>query len=312
MLDYKLVQALAAVIDEGGFERAARRLHLTQSAVSQRIRQLEETLGQPALTRTQPPAPTPPGRLLLRHARRVGLLEAELERSLGLGETAREAQDASQVWRTAAVAVNADTLATWFTAAVLPLLTRKRITLDLRVDDQERTHELLRAGEVAGCISTRGAPMQGCRVMELGRMRYFCACAPAFAARWFPAGLDLESARQAPAVVFNRRDTVHDRFLEAQLGKSPPEAPRHHVPDSDRFVDFVAGGAGYGLIPHPQAERLLADGRLLDLAPDAPMDVPLFWHCWNIPSALLASLGNALRAAASNALLPPAARDQAE
>jgi len=312
MLDYKLVQALAAVIDEGGFERAARRLHLTQSAVSQRIRQLEEALGQPALTRTQPPAPTPPGRLLLRHARRVGLLEAELERSLGLGEPPQGSQDVSQTWRTVAVAVNADTLATWFTAAVLPLLARSRVTLDLRVDDQERTHEMLRAGEVAGCISTRGAPMQGCRAMALGRMRYFCACAPAFAARWFPAGLNLEAARLAPSVVFNRRDTVHDRFLEALIGQSPPEAPRHHVPDSERFVDFVAGGAGYGLIPHPQAEKRLADGRLLDLVPNAPMDVPLFWHCWSIPSALLASLGNALRETARHELLPPTAKDQTQ
>ncbi|OIO02432.1 MAG: transcriptional regulator ArgP [Desulfovibrionaceae bacterium CG1_02_65_16] len=303
MLDYKLVQALAAVVDEGGFERAARRLNLTQSAVSQRIRQLEEYLGQPALTRTQPPAPTRPGRLLLRHARRVGLLEAELARGLGL-DAGPGAE--TQAWRTVALAVNADTLATWFVEAVLPVVTRQRLALDLRVDDQERTHDMLRSGDVAGCISTRGAPMQGCRAVALGRMRYHCACAPAFAARWFPDGFGLDAARQAPAVVFNRRDTVHDRFLEATLGESPREAPRHHVPDSERFVDFVAGAAGYGLVPHLQAAALLAEGRLLDLSPSAPMDVPLYWHCWNIPSALLAALTKALRQAAQNTLLPPA------
>jgi len=302
MMDYKLLQALAAVVEEGGFERAAKRLNLTQSAVSQRIRQLEEALGQPVLARTQPPAPTQPGRMLLRHARRVGLLEAELARGLGFGEEASP-QTAESPWQTIALAVNADTLATWFTGAVLPLLAGERLTLDLHVDDQERTHELLRAGEVSGCVSTRSTPMQGCRAVLLGHMRYHCACAPGFAARWFPNGLTLDAARLAPAVVFNRQDTVHDRFLENRLGASPQGAPRHHVPNSERFVDFVSGGAGYGLIPHMQAEGHLAEGCLIDLAPRAPMDVPLYWHCWNIPSALLAGLTKALLTAGRRELL---------
>lgn len=297
MQDYKLLEALAAVIEEGGFERAARRLSLTQSAVSQRIRQLEETAGQPVLTRTQPPTPTAAGRKLLRHVRRVGLLEAELAREDG--DTASGAGP----WRTLAVAVNADTLATWFTAAVLPLLLAERLALDIRVDDQERTHEFLRAGEVAGCVSTRPTPMQGCRAILLGVMRYHCCAAPAFAARWFPQGLATGPASLAPAVVFNRQDTVHDRFLEGLLGQSPQDAPRHHVPNSERFVDFVTGGAGYGLIPHLQAAEPLARGALVDLAPLAPMPVPLYWHCWNIPSPLLARLTRALREAGRRVLL---------
>ncbi len=306
MLDYKHLEALAAVVQEGGFERAAKRLHLTQSAVSQRIRLLEETLGQPVLARTQPPAPTSLGRRLLRHAKRVGLLEAELARTLATNQSAEH--PAGSPWQTLALAVNADTLATWFTDAVLPLLAKERLLLDLRVDDQERTHELLRAGEVAGCISTRPAPMQGCQAVLLGRMRYHCAASPAFAARWFPLGLSLDSSRLAPAVVFNRQDSVHDRFLAAHLASSPDDAPRHHVPNSERFVDFVLGGAGYGLIPHMQAASHLASGRLVDLAPQSAMDVPLYWHCWNIPSALLAKLGIALKTAARTLLLPDEAQ----
>lgn len=307
MLDYKLLQALAAVVEEGGFERAARRLNITQSAVSQRIRQLEESLGQPVLARTQPPAPTGPGRRLLRHVRRVGLLEADL--ALGIasgaaGHAGPAGADAMGVpWQTLAVAVNADTLATWFTAAVLPLLSQERLALDLKVDDQERTHELLRAGEVVGCVSTRPSPMQGCRATFLGVMRYHCAAAPAFAAHWFPQGLSLATARQAPAVVFNRQDTVHDRYLAERLGDSPQNAPRHHVPNSERFVDFVLGGAGYGLIPHLQAAAPLAQGRLVDLLPGAPMPVPLYWHCWNLASPLLARLTRALRQAGERELL---------
>jgi len=302
MLDYKLLEALAAVVQEGGFERAAKRLHLTQSAVSQRIRLLEETLGQPVLARTQPPAPTDMGRRLLRHAKRVGLLEAELARTLAPSQPESKDADATP-WQTLALAVNADTLATWFTDAVLPLLGQERLLLDLRVDDQERTHEMLRAGEVSGCISTRSAPMQGCRAVFLGHMRYHCAAAPAFAGQWLPDGLTLDAARLAPAVVFNRQDSVHDRFLASFLGSSPENAPRHHVPDSERFVDFVLGGAGYGLIPHMQAAEHLAGSTLLDLAPQAAMDVPLYWHCWSITSTLLARLTKALQRAGRQELI---------
>lgn len=303
MFDPKCLQALVAVAEEGGFERAARRLNLTQSAVSQRIRQLEEALGQPVLARTQPPRPTPPGQALLRHARRLGLLEAELAEELG----AERAEGAGEgPWRTLALAVNADTLATWFAAAVLPVLTQgglaRRLALDLRVDDQERTHGLLRRGEVAGCVSTRPEPMQGCRVEPLGVMRYHCCAAPGFASRFFPRGLDLEGARRAPAVVFNRDDAVHDQFLALALGQSPEGAPRHHVPDSWRFVDFVLAGAGYGLVPRLQAGEHLAAGRLADLAPESPLPVPLFWHCWSVPSRLLDDLGAALRRAARETL----------
>jgi LysR family transcriptional regulator (chromosome initiation inhibitor) len=306
MLDYKLLEALAAVVEEGGFERAARRLNITQSAVSQRIRLLEENLGQPVLARTQPPSPTGPGKRLLRHIRRVGLLEADLTLGLAPGASGPAGPgEADAPWQTLAVAVNADTLATWFTAAVLPLLSRGGLTLDLKVDDQERTHELLRAGEVVGCVSTRPSPMQGCRASFLGLMRYHCAATPAFAARWFPQGLNLAAARRAPAVVFNRQDTVHDRYLAERLGHSPQNAPRHHVPNSERFVDFVLGGAGYGLIPHLQAAAPVAQGRLVDLAADAPLPVPLYWHCWNLASPLLAQLTKALREAGLRELLQP-------
>jgi len=302
MLETKLLETLAAVVDEGGFERAARRLNLTQSAVSQRIRQMEEAVGQPVLTRTQPPRPTGPGRALLRHSRRVSLLEAELEADLSRQfDPSGPASGPKATWQTLALAVNADTLATWFTKAVLPVLVNERLVLDLRVDDQERTLELLRGGEVAGCVSTRETATQGCRAEPLGIMRYHCACAPAFAERWFPEGLTLKAAWSAPAVVFNRDDNVHDQFLRQALGASPDSAPRHHVPDSERFVDFVLGNAGYGLIPHLQAGEHLASGALVDLCP-APMPVPLYWHCWNIPSALLARVGKALKTAARREL----------
>ncbi|MDQ7834136.1 MAG: LysR family transcriptional regulator ArgP [Humidesulfovibrio sp.] len=304
MIEAKHLETLTAVIEEGGFERAARRLNITQSAVSQRIRQMEEATGQPVLTRTQPPRPTGPGRALLRHARRVTLLEAELEAEMERLCASSEHADANgQPWQPLALAVNADTLATWLADAVLPVLASERIALDLRVDDQEKTLELLRNGEVSGCISARKTPPQGCRAEFLGHMTYHCACSPAFAQRWFADGLSLKAAWKAPAVVFNRDDNVHDSYLAMVLGVSPENAPRHHVPDSERFVDFVLGSAGYGLIPHLQAKPHFATGSLVDLSP-VTMPVPLYWHCWNIPSRLLARMGKALKAEARKQLLP--------
>lgn len=306
MIDAKLLETLTAVVEEGGFERAAQRLNITQSAVSQRIRQMEEATGQPVLTRTQPPRPTGPGKALLRHARRVDLLETELATEMARQfSPSGKADTDRQPWQNLALAVNADTLATWLAGAVLPLLASERVVLDLRVDDQERTLELLRGGEVAGCISARETPVQGCRAEFLGVMRYHCACSPGFATRWFPEGFSLKAAWRAPAVVFNRDDNVHDRYLVQTLGMSPDSAPRHHVPDSERFVDFVLGSAGYGLIPHLQAATHLASGALVDLSP-ITMPVPLYWHCWNIPSTLLARMGKALKAEARRALLPAA------
>lgn len=63
--DYRTLQALDAVIRERGFERAAQKLCITQSAVSQRIKQLENLFSQPLLVRTIPPRPTEQGQKLL-------------------------------------------------------------------------------------------------------------------------------------------------------------------------------------------------------------------------------------------------------
>jgi LysR family transcriptional regulator (chromosome initiation inhibitor) len=77
MLDYAALSALAAVIREGSFERAARALNVTPSAISQRIRLLEERVG--CALRDQPCRATETGRRLCQHVDRVRLLEQELQ-----------------------------------------------------------------------------------------------------------------------------------------------------------------------------------------------------------------------------------------
>lgn len=294
MLDYKLVHALAMVVQEGGFDRAAGALHLTQSAVSQRVRLLEDQTGQILLARTTPPRPTVAGKRLIKHYRQVEQLEAEL------GETGDFT--GAQGYRTLSIGVNADSLATWLPAAVTPFLKTERVVLAVRVDDQDETHRLLRDGDVAGCISTRATPVQGCQVTPLGRMPYRLYAAPDFARTHFPDGVTPEAVARAPALIFNRKDRLLHRFLETVLAITGDGFPRHYLPSSEKFVDFIAAGLAYGVLPDLQAHPLAADGRLVDLRPGTAMDVALYWHCWGVAAEPLKRLTDALAKGAARLL----------
>ena len=286
MLDYKLIEALAMVVQEGGFDRAARRLNLTQSAVSQRIKLLEEQTGQILLARTNPPRPNQAGRRLVKHYLQVKRLEDDLLDTL----TPSEQNDFVAM----AVGINGDSLATWFLEAVRGFLSRERVLLDLRSDDQEQTHRLLKDGEVLGCISTKDQPMQGCRLEYLGCMDYRMLATPAFAARWFPKGFIGNNVRQAPLVIFNRRDELHNQYFNQALGHVPEPVPAHYLPSSERFVDFIASGLAYGMLPDQQSAELLQSGHLVDVCSGCQVTVRLYWHCWNLKSRLLDNFTNHL------------------
>jgi LysR family transcriptional regulator (chromosome initiation inhibitor) len=264
------------VVQEGGFERAAKTLFLTQSAVSQRIRQLEERSGQVLLTRTTPPRPSAAGQQLIKHYRQVSLLEENLSAELKAAP-----DDAPTVL---AVGINADSLSLWFLNLVKPLLRSGTLLLDLRVDDQEQTHNFLRDGEVVGCISTEPKAIQGCRIESLGSMTYRMLGAPDFVRRWFTDGFSLKSCGKAPAVVFNRKDNLHNRCLKQSFGKLPSTLPSHYVPSPEPFLEMIVSGCSYGMVPDLQGEPLLQGGELVELAPGMPVTVDLYWHCWNLDS----------------------------
>jgi LysR family transcriptional regulator (chromosome initiation inhibitor) len=297
MLDYKQIEALAVVVEEGGFERAARTLYLTQSAVSQRVRQLEERTGQVLLSRTTPPCPTAAGRQLIKHYRQVKLLEESLATEL------TEANDDSPI--TLAVGVNADSLALWFLDAVGALLESGKLLLDLRVDDQEQTHKLLRDGEVVGCISTEEKAMQGCRIEALGSMSYRLLATPEFAGVWFPGGLTPEACGKAPAVIFNRKDNLHHQHLQQIFDRPPARLPAHYVPSPEPFLAMIVSGNSYGMVPDLQGQALLQSGALLELTPGQPLVVDLYWHCWNLDARFLNRLTGQLVAGATGFLAKP-------
>lgn len=295
MLDYKLIEALAAVLDQGSFEKAARQLFITQSATSQRVKLLEERMGQALVVRSAPVRSTEAGRMLLRHFRQVLQLENDLRDTL---------QMQAAPFVTLPLALNSDSLALWFIKAMTPLLRAEGLLLDLHVDDQERTHDLLRNGEVLGCLSARSAPMQGCKCIYLGRMDYYCLATPEFAQRWFPRGLTREAAEQAPAVLFNRRDELHDQFLANHMQPPPLGYPRHYCPSTEHFHTLIVEGLAYGLSPHQQALPDLERGALVEIAPGAVERVPLYWRHWNLKGGLVERLAVHLENQGKNLLLP--------
>ncbi len=294
MLDYKLLEALALVCQEEGFDRAAQALLLTQSAVSQRVRQLEDRLGSPLVIRSTPPAPTAVGRLLVAHYRKVCQLERDLEDKLGIsGEGG---------FLSLPVGVNEDSMATWFTEAIAGLVKDRNFTLHISVDDQDETHKLLKRGEVLGCVSARSDPLQGCSVSYLGRIDYLCLATPAFIEHWFANGWTGEVVRRAPAVVYSPKDRIHHRFLEEVLGIPGTAFPHHFIPSSHGFLDAIANGLGYGMAPRLQASDLLRSGRVVDATPGRSLPIHLYWHHWDLKAGPIQDLTAALLRYARQAL----------
>ncbi len=279
MFDYKLIEALAMVAREGSFDKAAKALYITQSAVSQRVKLLEEHMGQVLIARTTPPQVTPAGRNLLKHYLQVKRLEDELMGEVG--------EPTNRGFASIAVGINADSLALWLMNAIQPFLLEERVLLDVRVDDQEQTHRLLKDGEVMGCISAQEKPMQGCRIEYIGRMNYRMMAAPEFAKRWFPNGITLDHVSRAPALIFDRKDDLHHKFLYQAIGEVPASFPTHYVPSVEKYAEFIASGLAYGMVPDQQSETFMKKGHLVDLAPDSHIPVKLYWHCWSLKSTLL-------------------------
>ena len=303
-IDNAQLAAFAAVLEEGSFDAAARRLHVTPSAISQRIRLLEERLGQILLQRGSPCQATDAGKKLARFAGQVAVLENEMLREIGLPDG--DALPAPRV----PLVLNADSLETWFLSVFDSLPVEGALRLDVRVEDQDHSAVLLREGAVMAAVSSSPVPVQGCRVELLGVMRYQALAAPDYVARHL-AGRKVEDALgRAPVLVFNSKDALQARFL-AQCTDHPLEPPVHFIPSVHGFLEAARRGVGWGMMPAILAREAVDNGTLVEIVPGRHLDVPLYWHCWRLESPVLKALSDAVRRAAARALRPdPVASDR--
>jgi LysR family transcriptional regulator (chromosome initiation inhibitor) len=288
-LDLSQLWTLVAVLDEGSFDAAALALHVTPSAISQRIKALERTAGQVLVRRGRPATATEAGEAYLRLARQLTALVQAARREMG-DATGRP---------TVPLAVNADSLATW----VLPALASVAdvASYDLRREDQAHTTEMLRAGAVMAAITSEAAPVQGCRSRRLGRMRYRPVASPAFARRWFVDGVDAGALAVAPVVVFDRKDRLQDDYAR-KVTRRRIRPPRHHVPSSADFAEAIRLGLGWGMLPRQQYDDLVTSGQLVVLDPARHVDVTLYWQQWSLRTPALDAIAEAITRAARTEL----------
>jgi LysR family transcriptional regulator (chromosome initiation inhibitor) len=297
MLDYPSLAAVAAVVQEGSFERAARALNVTASAISQRIKLLEERLGTVLVVRGQPCTATDTGRLLCRHIEQVGMLEQDLRgalphlaRSSGPGERP-----------TLRVAVNADSLGTWFIKALATFREMEDVLIDVSLDDQEHTVNLLRSGHVLAVVTANAQPVQGCNSTALGRMTYVAVANPTFMKKYFRDGVTAATLAQAPTLTFNRIDRLQALWVRRACRRDV-ETPSHWLPSTQAFIDATVAGIGWGMNPIMLVREHLKSGQLVELIPGKRLPVPLYWQHSRLQVPMLGRLTKAVVSTAKEML----------
>lgn len=310
--DPDALECLAAIVEEGGFERAAQRLSITQSAVSQRLRALEAQVGTVLIVRSRPLKPTSAGQLLLKHTKMLRLLRADLERDLK--ELAPSSLGGAREEERISIAINADSIATWALPA-LTELAQQGLPMEIIHDDQNFTHEWLREGQVLGCVTTLKQALRGCKVEPLGAMQYIAVATPDFAQNRLGlrdgAGESLATPaltqynfREVPFIAFNRKDELPVDFVGKAFGLKRVTLNQLFVPSSEGMVRAVLAGWGISVVPRLLAQGLIDQGQLVNVAPHYTLPIQLYWHCWNLESEVLDALTAALKQSAAQSLVP--------
>ena len=295
----ELLECLATLVDEGGFEKAAKRLSITQSAVSQRLRTLETQAGTILIVRSRPLRATPAGRLILKHTKQMRLLRADLEhdlRNLSPGSSGNALEDDR-----ISIAVNADSIATWALPA-FDAVVQQGFSLEIIADDQDFTQEWLREGQVLGCVTTLKKALRGCKVVSLGAMAYVAVANQNAIKRFCPDGLSPHNFRKMPFIAFNRKDDLQAEFISRIFRLKNVRLNQCLVPSSEGQVRAALSGWGATVVPELLVRPLLVSGALINLTPEADLRVSLYWHCWNLDSPVLHTLTAAVTSAAAKTL----------
>lgn len=312
-LNLDQLRTLVAVVDNGTFDQAAAALGVTAPAVSQRIRALEDAAGRVLVRRDKPVLPTEAGETLLRTARQMLHLEQVLDVELDSRESVlydgegADSTGAPLPHLSVPIAVNADSLSSWFLDALVSAEFGPRVAFDIRREDEAHSTELLRRGEVMAAVTSDKTPVQGCRVVPLGVMRYFACASPELVAR-YDLGGDVDARarnkvlKTVPVVDFDDRDDMQSAFFRSMVGANS-EAPRHAIPSTNEYVRAVRMSMGWGLLTEQQAQPYFDDGSLVSIAPDKPHNVPLYWQHWRVRSMVLDRITDAVVDTAGKVLL---------
>ena len=277
MLDYAHLDALLAVEREGSFEGAAKALGVTSSAISQRIRLLEERIGAIALNRQAPIKPTPIGATLCRHAETVSMLERHI---IHANDYPFKSQDRQPI--KVKIVVNDDSLSNWFMDVLgKDAEDEHPFIFEISIADQDYSIEEMKHGAALAAICVHKAPVQGFRSTFLGMHGYRATASPAFMERYFQDGVTLDSLRSAPALRYSHQDDLQSQWIEQVFGEQVPHN-YHTLPSSHGFVSACTKGIAWGMNPALMVDEMIERGELCELVPDAILNKPLYWHCSRI------------------------------
>ncbi|MBR7887417.1 ArgP/LysG family DNA-binding transcriptional regulator [Marinomonas sp. A79] len=292
MMDYKALTSLHAVLTFQSFDKAAQALNLTQSAVSQNIKRLEQECGRPLLIRARPVVATPLGEQMLAHFNKVTLLEEGL----------RESIEGNQIRQPLRIAVNNDTLATWFTDVIQEFSYQNDNRLHIKAADQNQTRTLLQSGQVVACLSQIGTPVAGGDSVFLGNMNYELVATPHFIEHYLHNDLSPESILQSPSLIYDEHDELWARYQNECLKSQTQVNNSHWYPSSHGFVELVMGGTVCALVPSVQVKQKIKSKKLVSLLPNTRLALPLYWHWYKLSSPVLDRLTQVIRTVTRDAL----------
>ena len=286
-LNHRDCEAFLAVAESGSFDQAGLKLNITTAAISLRVQSLERSIGQTLIIRERPCRVTNSGKILVEHLLRQKRQE---ENVLQLIQGKHHQDEFYRIH----LATNADSLETWLLPMIAKTLSAEKIILQLKIDDQSQTHQLMESGHVTACISSESQAMKGCVSIPLFQMRYLMVCTPEFKQEWFSTGLTRDNFRSAPAVIFNDKDQLHTDVMIKLFGLPQTSYPYHYVPSSKSFAEAIELGMGYGMVPELQIRDQISTGKLICLLPEATQNIELYWHHWKNQSSQLEKLTQVL------------------
>jgi len=287
ILDYTQLSALLAVERTGSFERAGKLLNISAIGISRRVAKIERRLGVKLLDR-KPTRPTKAGFALCRHAEHVERLEYQL-----LDDSVSSYLQCPTASSPLKIAIPDQGLSQWFSATVG---IHRDETFDIVLRDPDQTRDLMKAGQVVAGISDTITPVHGFKSFMMGSLCYRAVASPIFTETYFGNGLSVAALRAAPAVRFNNYNDKVLEWIETVAGEAVTPTLRS-IPCETSILEICIHGTAWAVVPDGQARSHLKSGTLVDLAPDEPLRLNLYWQVANALVDRLAPITNALREA---------------